>query len=126
MLEVKRLPLKIDIHADIDAALRTPSELSNALRVYVSAAGYLEHKRTGAMRIDLNGAPAGTVTIEAAHKAAEQLANKMLKAAARRKARKAVERPAAAVSAGGSVSVRPKRLGLADLKRHALARKGDD
>jgi ProP effector len=125
--EVKRRPLQIGIDQAILAQLNgtlQPHEVTNALRVYVSSASYLKRMYVGAVRIDLNGGAAGTVTIEAAQKAAEELANRLLKADARRKARKAEERPTCSGgSAGGTVSVKPKRLGLADLRQLALARK---
>jgi ProP effector len=130
MLEARRRPLKIgidtDLIAQLDGALK-PNELHNALRVYTSAAGYLARMHSGAVRIDLNGEAAGTVTVEAARKAAEQLANKLLKVAARReerrKAHMAAEYPAGSGSAGGTVSVRPRKLSLSDLKASAMARK---
>jgi sRNA-binding protein len=87
----------------------------------VGAQGYLANLRAGAARLDLAGEPAGTVSAGAAACAAEQLANKMLKADARRKARLAEERPA--VKPEPVIEEKPRRLTLSDLKYHALARR---
>ena len=89
ILEKHRQPLKLRIHADIlalsDAV--TAADLANALRVYCSAIPYLDKLRTGAVRIGLDGEPAGVVTKgEADH------AHVVWKKAVRRKAARKVER----------------------------------
>jgi ProP effector len=128
IIDVRRRPLQIGIDQAISAQLNgalKPIDLRNALRVYTHSAGYLARMHAGAVRMDVTGQAAGTVTAEAAQKAAEELANRLLRADARRKARKAAaaeERPPCS-SAGGTVSVKPKRLGLADLRASAMARR---
>src|SRR5262245_13476775 len=60
-----RKPLKIGIGKDIAAATAeaiTPNELEAALGLYTKQLGYLKALKEGAVRVDLNGAPAGTVT----------------------------------------------------------------
>jgi hypothetical protein len=67
--EARRKPLKIGIHLDILAAFDgavTPIELSRALRRYTGNKLYQSRLRAGAIRVDLNGDPAGTVTPEQA------------------------------------------------------------
>lgn len=63
--EARRRPLKVGIHNDIltvlDGAV-TAAELSRALGKYTTNAVYRSRLRVGAIRIDLNGEPAGTVT----------------------------------------------------------------
>jgi ProP effector len=129
MSKVRRRPLKIGIGAEIIVGIgdaMTPHEARSALRIYTGAVGYHQSMRAGAARIDLAGEPAGTVTPEEAEHAAKQVAAKVERMAKRReerrKAHQAEERPPCS-STGGSVSVKPKRLGLADLKMHALARR---
>jgi ProP effector len=71
--QARRRPLKIGIHNDLLAVLDgavTAAELSHALRIYVSNRVYRERLREGAIRIDLNGEPAGTVAPEHAITAA--------------------------------------------------------
>jgi ProP effector len=112
LYERKRVPLKIGIRRDIEAALNgaiTPIELSNALRMYCGNSGYLHSTRPGAPRIDLNGKPAGVVT---AHES--EAARARLKA---RKQAKAASKPSRPTTPA------PKRLSLADLKTAAAARR---
>jgi ProP effector len=93
--------------------------LTVALARYCSNGGYLRSMRRGAIRIDLNGNPAGFVTAAEAAKAAEQAATQMLKAAARKKARPAPAPAPEPVPAG------PRRTTLRDLKElGALRRQG--
>jgi ProP effector len=111
--EKRRKPLKIGIDQDIAAALGgavTPAELTSALRLYVGNLGYLLACREGVERVDLNGAPSGTVTAAEAAYAARIVARRQRKVAAEPNAAK----PATAA---------PPRLGLVDLKRAALVRK---
>jgi sRNA-binding protein len=56
-----RLPLGIGIHKDIPDGLIEPKILRLAFRLYVNNPGYLNTKRLGAARVDLNGEVAGTV-----------------------------------------------------------------
>jgi len=114
----RRRPLKIGIHKDILAAVDgalTPLELGRGLGAYCSNQAYLEHTRTGAWRLDLDGKPAGVVTADEEAHAKATLAGIRAKKDAR---------TAAAKAAAQLASPQPaKRLSLADLKAAALARK---
>ena len=116
VFEARRRPLKIGIHDDIIAALGgavTAAEIGVALRHYTGNIAYLDGLRTGAPRVGLDGNTAGEVT---AAQAADATAM-WIAAVARNKRKKAeIAKPAAA---------KPSRLGLADLKREALARKAE-
>ena len=91
----------------------TAAEIGVALRHYTGNIGYLHGLRTGAPRVGLDGNTAGEVT---AAQAADATAM-WIAAVARNKRKKAeIAKPAAA---------KPSRLGLADLKREALARKAE-
>src|SRR5262245_42560137 len=116
--EGRRRPLKIGIHRDIKAALDgaiTPAELHKALGIYCSNPAYLDHTRTGAWRLDLDGNPAGVVTADEEAHAKATLAGIRAKKEARTATAKAAAQPA--------IPQPPKRLSLADLKAAALARK---
>jgi sRNA-binding protein len=118
MLETRRLPLEIGIRDKIIATgAIEPDQLKLALQCYCRSEGYLRAMARGGIRIGLAGEPVGAVTPEQAAGAAKGLAIRKA-----RKARKAEERKCSeketAMPAG------PKRLGLADLTQHALARKG--
>ena len=133
-----RQPLKIGIHNDIitrHPELR-PSLIVSALKTYTRSLGYLETLKAGAARIDLEGNPVGTVT-----DADEEDAKRKIAKAARRAEAKAIEdRNAAAPAkpvaerAGQQKPIPeaksqqltpagPPRLGLADLKAAAQARR---
>jgi ProP effector len=103
LFEQRRRPLKVGIHRDILAALAgvvSESELSIALRVYVSNKAYRSRLVVGATRIDLNGEGAGIVTPEQTGVASKHNA-----------------------VATDTTPPTVKRLGLADLKAAALRRK---
>ena len=90
VLEKRRPPLKRDIHVDILEILGpavAPDDLANALRIYCSAIPYLDKLRTGAVRVNLNGEPAGIVT-----KGEADFAYVMWRKAVQRKVAKRVER----------------------------------
>jgi ProP effector len=98
--EKRRRPLKVGIHQDILAALAgaiTPAELSRALRCYVGNKVYRSRLVAGAVRVGLDGQPAGEVT-------------------ARQAASPAVTAPRLAAPP-------PKRISLGDLRRAAELRK---
>jgi sRNA-binding protein len=62
--EKRRRPLKIGIHNDILATLDgavTPGELTRALRIYTGNKVYRSRLRVGAVRVGLDGGPAGEV-----------------------------------------------------------------
>jgi len=72
-------PLKIGINNDIDAHYRqtlghSVFAMSRALADYTSGKHYLKNVRAGAIRIDLNGEPAGVVTARDSAAAAVRLA----------------------------------------------------
>jgi ProP effector len=115
VFEQRRRPMKLDIHRDILAALDgavTPVELGRAMRFYVGNLWYLRMMAAGVAPIDLDGNPSGAVSAEEADGAAARLAS-------RKRNRRPVSTPVPAPPP-------PKRIGLADLKREAQARKARD
>ena len=135
-----RQPLKIGIHNDVIARhpeLR-PSLIARALKTYTRSLGYLETLTAGAVRIDLEGNPVGTVT-----EADEEDAKRKIAKAASRTVAVAIEDrnpsgqpPAKPVAerAGQQDPIPdaksrqpapagPPRLGLAGLKAAAQARR---
>jgi sRNA-binding protein len=137
VLEQRRRPLKIGIHADLTARLEgsiTEVELSAALRVYTSNLAYLRSCHQGSARLDLNGEVSGTVSPEHAARAAKLVARRKRRVAAA-KANAAVDgktqvtptngageahtRPSQAEPANTTA---PKRLGLSGLKAAWAAR----
>jgi ProP effector len=121
VLEARRRPLKVGIDRDIAAAIPDldPTVLSASLRYYCRSIGYLDACRLGMPRIDLQGEPCGSVSEGDAGHAASAYANALQRRAAKRQAKRAP-----ATSPSPTTSPAPKRLGLADLKAAALARKG--
>jgi ProP effector len=69
-------PLKIGVHLDLQqrCPALTGIERRIVLQNYASRVLYLQSLVAGASRVDLDGAPAGTVTAEEANRAAAQLA----------------------------------------------------
>ena len=113
-----RQPLKLGIHVDILAQLNdaiAPSDLSAALRIYVSNSTYLKALVAGADRIDLNGMPAGTVTADQADIAKAQYEQ-------RRDKHKAKQKQLAPTNGAGKPELAPRPLSLADLRAAAKAR----
>ncbi len=88
VFEQRRRPLKIGIHLDILAATGgaiAPDELRRALSLYVGNPGYLRAlMRPGAVRVGLDGEPAGVMT----HEEAEHARFRLLKLGQRRDAAK--------------------------------------
>jgi ProP effector len=115
--EARRRPLKVGIRHDIlerTGGAIDPRELSHALSVYTANLSYLQRSaRPGAIRIDLDGQPAGEVTREqAAHIRGRLLARKGIKHS---------------VPAPDSDRIEPqppptKRSSLADLRAAAVQR----
>jgi ProP effector len=73
----ERVPLKVGIGRDLAAAVAgaiTDEEISVAMRVYVGNKRYLKALREGAVRIDLDGKPAGVVTAKEAAYARTRIA----------------------------------------------------
>jgi ProP effector len=115
MYERRRRPLKIGIHLDILAVMDgaiTPEELSNALRVYVHNNYYLNVCRRGAVRIDLNGEPAGEISAQDAARAAGRLTARRLRQATQKKFSEPAPVKPEPVKPGPT---KLKRLGLAEL-----------
>jgi sRNA-binding protein len=75
--------------------------------------------QAGAVRLDLTGAPAGTVDAEQAAVAAQKLADRKLKL----KRRAALAKAAQPAPTRAPAPVQPKRISLADLREAAAARK---
>jgi ProP effector len=73
--ERRRLPLALGIRYDAAAALAargidvSASEIGRSVTFYTSAEGYFRKLVVGAVRIDLNGNPAGLVTADEAERA---------------------------------------------------------
>ena len=117
----KRRPLKVGIRDDILATgvEITPSALSNALRTYTVNRFYQQSLRAGASRIDLNGEPAGSVSVEDAKRAADELRRRrFLKATVGREVSSGPVH-----SSPAPMSEHPRRLSLSDLRTAAMARK---
>lgn len=122
--ERKRLPLKTGIRDDVAAAgfsAATPAELAAALRVYTHKVDYLDRLRPGAVRIGLDGEPAGVVTADEAAHAAEQFAALLQKRARRAQAKNG--QPVPVNSGVAPDPARPARLSLKDLRASAQLRK---
>jgi sRNA-binding protein len=143
-------PLKLGIKDDIYAqSAISRRHIKAALRSYCNSVHYLAASTEGAMRIDLTGEPAGTVTATEARHATERLAV-LAKVAAKRAGKvasasrcaqmsrgagtgKSSPRAATAAPKASDISKRTlpvepatpgqKRLSLGDLKRAAAARK---
>jgi sRNA-binding protein len=120
--EGRRRPLAIGIRDLIIAKVGDhikPHELSLALGSYYRSDGYLRAMmRPGAQRIDIEGNAVGAVSPEHAAGAAKGLAARLLRKKARREAM-----PRPVHSSAAPMSEQPKRLGLADLRQLALARR---
>jgi len=104
--ENRRRPLKIGIHLDIAATLDgavTPAELALALRCYCANKVYRSRLIAGAVRIGLDGAPAGIVT--------------------EKEATQTPTTPASKIPSKAPTIPAPKRLSLADLQAAARERK---
>jgi ProP effector len=141
-----KLGIKDDIYAQSAISRR---HIKAALRSYCNSVHYLGASTEGAMRIDLTGEPAGTVTATEARHATERLAV-LAKVAAKRGGKvasaskgaktprgagtgKPSPRAATAAPKASDISNRrlpaepatpgQKRLSLGDLKRAAAARK---
>jgi ProP effector len=117
LFEQKRRPLQIGIHHEILAVLTgviTPEELAAALSVYVANRVYRSRLVAGAVRVGLDGEPAGTVTPEEAKHARPRV-----KAAP-------VPVKAAPVPSQQSPTIPPprRRLSLGDLRAAARQRRG--
>jgi sRNA-binding protein len=139
-----KLGVKDDIYAQSAISRR---RITAALRSYCNSVHYLGASTEGAIRIDLTGEPAGTVTATEARHATERLLAVLAKVAAKRAGKvasasknaktpgtgKPSPRAATAAPKASDISKRTlpaepatsgqKRLSLGDLKRAAAARK---
>ena len=125
MLESRRRPLKLGIHDDILAALGDqvdPTQLGQALRIYVSNLRYRMMQKEGAPRIDLNGDECGAVSEADAAGAAADVARRKAKAIARRQEALRLPKPVPVIEPPPPPEP-PKRASLADLRAAAARRK---
>src|SRR5262249_10704278 len=101
-------PLKIGVHKDLAVVLAgvvSKGGIGRALTAYTNDVAYREALKPGAVRIDLNGEPAGVVT-----------PRQIPPPRSKPKAKHASHSPAPPAPA-------PKRLSLTDLKAAAVARR---
>jgi ProP effector len=110
--ECRRLQLKLRITTDIVNAGLDLDDVHLALRWYTHSTGYKKMLVAGAVRIGLDGEPAGIVSDEHAAHAAKQLAKREHRRIERERQRAAMLRKAM-----------PRRLSFSDLRTAALARK---
>jgi ProP effector len=141
-------PFKLGIKDDIcTQSAISRRRITAALRSYCNSMHYLRVSTEGAVRIDLTGEPAGTVTTTEARHATERQASLVKVAATRASKAASASRGAQTPKGSGTESLRPataapkapdisnrtlatepttpgpKRLSLGDLKRAAVARK---
>ena len=123
-------PLKIGIHVDlVVTGLVTPREVRNALVVYTGRLQYQKAVAAGGARVDLDGNVAGEVAPDQAEHARAVVARMEAKVLAQAEAARIenAERKRVAKQAMPKApppdSPAPLRLGLADLKAAAAARR---
>jgi ProP effector len=118
----RRRPLKIGIANDLLAALPdvAASDIGFALMIYTSNPDYLNATREGAPRVDLGGEITGYVTAEEAAHAKKRWGQ--LSAQKRAKTAAGLKKPKSQ-RGGAVVTLSAPRLGLADLKAAAMARR---
>jgi len=97
ILEGEAKPLKIGLFQDLADALQddervSKTQLRQALRQYTSNWRYLHGCREGAVRVDLQGNPAGVLEAEHVAHAAQQLADAKARVAEKRKAEAAAKK----------------------------------
>ena len=97
ILEGEAKPLKIGLFQDLADALQddervSKTQLRQALRQYTSNWRYLHGCREGAVRVDLQGNPAGVLEAEHVVHAAQQLADAKARVAEKRKAEAAAKK----------------------------------
>lgn len=97
VLEGEAKPLKIGLFQDLAEALQddervSKTQLRQALRQYTSNWRYLYGCREGAVRVDLQGNPAGVLDAEHVAHAAQQLAEAKARFAEKRKAEAAAKK----------------------------------
>lgn len=97
ILEGEAKPLKIGLFQDLAEALQddervSKTQLRQALRQYTSNWRYLHGCREGAVRVDLQGNPAGVLEAEHVAHAAQQLSDAKARVAEKRKAEAAAKK----------------------------------
>lgn len=116
----RRQPLKIgianDIAAKVDGAIQS-EELRFALNNYCNSVGYLRSFKVGVARLDLNGDATRTITADEAEHARRKLVAKLMRLAAKRQ-----PKPTPPPKSKPPAPEKPKRDGLADLRRAAKQR----
>lgn len=130
-LEGEAKPLKIGLFQDLSEALKddervSKTQLRHALRQYTSNWRYLHGCKVGAVRVDLQGNPAGELEQEHADHAAQQLAEAKALVAQKRVAEKAAKaatekkRPARRAPKQGEKTVRKPKLVLTNVNMAEL------
>ena len=130
-LEGEAKPLKIGLFQDLSEALKddervSKTQLRHALRQYTSNWRYLHGCKVGAVRVDLQGNPAGELEQEHADHAAQQLAEAKALVAQKRAAEKAAKavtekkRPARRIPKQGEKMVRKPKLVLTSINMAEL------
>ena len=130
-LEGEAKPLKIGLFQDLSEALKddervSKTQLRHALRQYTSNWRYLHGCKVGAVRVDLQGNPAGELEQEHADHAAQQLAEAKALVAQKRAAEKAAKaatekkRPARRIPKQGEKTVRKPKLVLTSINMAEL------
>lgn len=130
-LEGEAKPLKIGLFQDLSEALKddervSKTQLRHALRQYTSNWRYLHGCKVGALRVDLQGNPAGELEQEHADHAAQQLAEAKALVAQKRAAEKAAKaatekkRPARRTPKQGEKTVRKPKLVLTSVNMAEL------
>jgi ProP effector len=122
-------PLKVGLHTDLLAALGDavrPRDLKSALRAYTSNVRYLRALSAGAERVDLDGKPTGTVTIEDEAVATKRLAELANPTAPRTEVARAVQAApeAPTMTPENEKPAVAKRLSLTDLREAGRRRRG--
>ncbi len=130
-LEGEAKPLKIGLFQDLSEALKddervSKTQLRHALRQYTSNWRYLHGCKVGAVRVDLQGNPAGELEQEHADHAAQQLAEAKALFAQKRAAEKAAKtatekkRPARRTPKQGEKTARKPKLVLTSVNMAEL------
>ena len=130
-LEGEAKPLKIGLFQDLSEALKddervSKTQLRHALRQYTSNWRYLHGSKVGAVRVDLQGNPAGELEQEHADHAAQQLAEAKALVAQKRAAEKAAKpatekkRPVRRTPKQGEKNVRKPKLTLTSVNMAEL------
>lgn len=130
-LEGEAKPLKIGLFQDLSEALKddervSKTQLRHALRQYTSNWRYLHGCKVGAVRVDLQGNPAGELEQEHVDHAAQQLAEAKALVAQKRTAEKAAKaatekkRPVRRTPKQGEKTVRKPKLVLTSINMAEL------